>query len=510
MDMVVDKTGAIWVLEYGTQWFATNPDARLSRIDYVRGNRPPVPALHAEKMAGAAPFAACFDLSDTKDFDGEKLHYELDFGDGTPVMSIEAKRATARAGISRETHLPKAKKSELDSIVHVYQRPGTYEAKLKVTDNEGAAKTVKLKINVGNEPPQVRWDLGGKNRSFYQPGQVLNYKVVVVDAEDGSLESGTIAAASVATTIDYLETGFDITSIAQGHQAAQQVAEYTRGKTLIGRSDCGTCHAEDRLVNGPAYQSIAERYRKNDFAIRDLTRKIIKGGAGNWGQVVMSAHPQITEEDAGEMVRWILSLGNPPKIKQAFPLEGDYALTLPPPQDKKAKPKAGTFILKASYRDRGSRSQSSLEGGEMIALRPAFQQAEQADTMSKNIRSYRPFNGDTVVLNEIKSNNFFVFKHVDLTGVHSVAMGVGMSDSKYQYGGGRVEIRLGSPKGELLGKVAVPKKAAGPKMEFVELNIPITVAMQEGFHDVYFVLKNENDPSKPVAAVDWVRFDLRE
>ena len=509
MDMVVDKNGSIWVLEYGTQWFATNPDARLSRIDYIQGNRPPIPALEVKKNAGAAPFAACFDLSNTKDFDGEKLHYELDFGDGTPTKSFLSKKATARGGISRETKLPE-KRTELDSIVHYYDRPGTYEARLKVTDNEGATKSAKLKISVGNEPPLVRWDFGGKNRSFYQPGQVLNYRLVVADAEDGSLESGTIAPASVATTIDYLETGFDITSIAQGHQAAQQVAEYARGKTLIGRSDCGTCHAEDRLVNGPAYQSIAERYRKNDFAVRDLTRKILKGGAGNWGQVVMSAHPQISEEDAGERVRWILSLGNPPKIKQAFPLEGDYALTLPPAQDKKANPKAGTFILKASYRDRGSRSQSPLEGGEMIALRPAFQQAEQADTMSKNIRTYRPFNGDTVVLNEIKSNSFFVFKHVDLTGVHSVAMGMGMSDSKYQYGGGRVEIRLGSPKGELLGKIPVPKKAAGPKMEFVEVNIPISVAVQDGFHDVYFVLINENDPSKSVAAVDWVRFDLRE
>lgn len=510
MDMVVDKNGSIWVLEYGTQWFATNPDARLSRIDYVRGNRPPMPSIKATKTAGAAPFAACFDLSETKDYDGEKLHYELDFGDGTPVKIFDAKYATARGGISRDLIKGETKRNELDSIVHIYAKPGTYEAKLKVTDNEGATKTVKLKINAGNEPPLVRWDFGGRNRSFYQPGQILKYRLVVADAEDGSLDNGSIAPNTVATTIDYLETGFDITSIAQGHQVAQQAAEYARGKTLIGRSDCGTCHAEDRLVNGPSYQAVAERYRKSDFAVRDLSRKIIKGGAGNWGQTVMSAHPQISEEDAGEMVRWILSLGNPPKPKQSFPLSGDYALQPEPPKDPKAKPKAGTFIFKASYRDRGSQSQGPLEGGESIALRPAFQQAEQADSMSKNTRTYRPFNGDTVVLNELKNNGFFVFKHIDLSGVHSVAMGVGMSDSKYQYGGGRVEIRLGSAKGPLLGKVALPKKEPSPRMEFVEVNVPITAIADGAFHDVYFVLKNENDPSKLVTAVDWVRFDLRE
>ena len=510
MDMVVDKNGSIWVLEYGTQWFATNPDARLSRIDYVRGNRPPIPALEAEKTAGAVPFAAQFSLSDTKDFDGERLHYELNFGDGTPPKIFEAKRPTARGGIALEKDLTRVKHTELDNIVHNYQKPGTYEATLKVTDQEGAYKIAKLKINAGNEPPLVRWDFLGKNRSFYQPGQVLKYRLVVDDAEDGSLENGTIDPSSVATTIDYLETGFDITSIAQGHQSAKQAAEYSRGKTLISRSDCGTCHAEDRLVNGPAYQSIAERYRKNDFAVRDLSKKIINGGAGNWGQVVMSAHPQLSQEDVGEMVRWILSLGSPPKPKQALPLSGDYTLSPPPSTDKTATPKVGTFIFKASYKDRGSRSQNAQEGGESIAFRPAFQQAEQADSMSKNVRSYRPFNGDTVVLNELKSNSFFVFKHVDLTGVHSVALGIGMSDSKYQFGGGRVEIRLGSAKGKLLGQAALSEKDVSSRMEFSEVNVPLPVMDSAGFYDVYFVLKNENAPSKSVAAVDWVRFDLRE
>lgn len=509
MDMAVDKNGSIWVLEYGTQWFATNPDARLSRIDYVRGNRPPIPEMRVSKTAGAAPLELVFDVSETKDYDGEKLHYTLDFGDGTPPKSFTSRLATARGTAAA---MPKAKRrsGELDSIVHVYQTPGTFEAKLTVTDQAGTAKTIRQKISVGNEPPLVYWDFEGKNRSFYQPDQVLKYRLQVTDAEDGSLESGSILPAAVATTIDYLETGFDITSIAQGHQAAKQVAEYARGKMLIGRSDCSTCHAEDRLVNGPSYQAIAERYRKNDFAVRNLSKKIIQGGAGNWGQTVMSAHPQISEEDAGEMVRWILSLGSPPKPKQSLPLSGEYALRPEPPKDKKAKPSAGTFIFKASYRDRGSRSQSPLESGETIALRPIFQQAEQADSMSRNIRTYRPFNGDTVVLNELRSGNFLVFRHIDLNGIHSIVLGLGLSDSKYQYAGGRVEIRLGSAKGRLVGKATIPNKAASERMEFVELNVPLEEITDGVFRDVYLVFKNENNPSKSIAAVDWVRFDLKD
>ncbi len=504
MDMFVDKKGSIWVLEYGTQWFASNADARISRIDYVRGNRPPIPILEASKIAGAAPLTVVFSAAKTRDYDDDRLNYEIDFGDGSDIWKMGNFRRAVHANISKTL-----KKNPLDSIVHIFEKPGTYEVSLKVADESGQSKTTKRKINVGNEPPLVRWDLGGKNRSFYNIGDVLDYKVVVADREDGSLENGGIQPAFVATTIDYLETGFDITAIAQGHQSAKQQTEYAKGKTLIDRSDCKTCHAVDRQINGPAYQAIAERYRKNEFAVRTLSAKIIKGGAGNWGQTVMSAHPQVSEENAGEMARWILSLGAPAKPKQTYPVAGEYALEVPVPKDKKKKFQPGTFILKATYKDRGSSSQSPLEEGETLALRPAFQQAEQADSLSKGITQYRPYSGDTVVLKDLTHNSFFVFKHVDLTGLHSVSFGVGLGDQRYQFAGGRIELRLDSPKGLLLGQVKVPTGKGGDKMEFTELTLPLTVRPEGGkFHNLYFVLKNENNPSQQVTAVDWVRFEL--
>lgn len=506
MDMFVDKNGSIWVLEYGTQWFSSNPDARVSRIDYVRGNRPPIPVLGTNKTAGAAPLTVIFSASKSRDYDNDRLSYELDFGDGSPKWSQNNLRQTLQASFSKNV-----KKNPLDSIAHVYERPGTYEAILKVVDATKQYKTTKLKISVGNEPPLVRWDLGGKNRSFYEPGQVLDYKVVVEDLEDGSLENGGVLPTSVATTIDYLETGFDITSIAQGHQSAKQQTEYAKGKTLIDRSDCKTCHAADRQINGPSYEAIAERYRKSEFAVRTLSAKIIKGGAGNWGQTVMSAHPQISEEDAGEMARWILSLGAPAKTKQTYPVEGQYALDLPEQKDKKKKAAPGTFILKATYKDRGSGSQAPLEESETLALRHAFQQAEQADSTSKGVTHYRPFDGDTVVLKDLRHNSFFVFKHTDLTGIHSISVGIGSSDNRQQFSGGRMEIRLDSPTGALIGSVAIPAKNGGAgRMEISELSAPLNMMPDGKFHDVYFVLKNENNPSQQVAAVDWVRFELMD
>ncbi len=503
MDMFLDKNGSLWVLEYGTQWFSSNPDARISRIDYVRGNRPPHPRLAADKTAGAAPMTVYFSAAKTRDYDNDNLQYTLDFGDETEPFYWEG-RVVSQAGLTKKK---KEKHNPLDSIAHTYTTPGTYEVVLKVRDPNGAWATAKQKINVGNEPPEVVWDFGGKNRSFYQPGTQLDYQLLVSDREDGSLASGGIAAASVATSIDYLETGFDITSIAQGHQQAKQATEYSRGKLLIERSDCKTCHAEDRQINGPSFQAVAERYRNNEFAVRNLSKKVIQGGAGNWGQVVMSAHPQVSEEDAGEMVRWILSLGGPAKVKQSLPVSGRYALDIPPPAKGK-KPSPGTFIFQASYRDRGSGSQAPLENGETLALRPAFFQAESADSVSKGVTRYRPFSGDTVVLNDLKHNSFFVIKRADLGGLHAVSLGVATGDKRYEFGGGRLELRLDGPNGPLAGTVPLPPGKTGDPLSVIEVQMPLARPADGRFHDLYFVLKNENFPSRTVGAVDWVRFEM--
>jgi cytochrome c len=511
MDMFIDKNGSIWVLEYGTQWFASNPDARISRIDYVRGNRPPVPSLQVSKKAGAAPMKAVFTVSKSRDYDHDKLQYELDYGDGSYQWSADGRfwwTDGHRPGnpASKEEGSPNRRP---DTIAHVYQTAGTYTATLTVIDEAGSFKSVKQTFTVGNEPPIVQWDLGGQNRSFYLPGNTVHYKVSVEDLEDGSLAKGSIPAASVATSINYLETGFDISTIALGHQAAMQQAEYARGKILIDRSDCKTCHAVDHKVNGPAFQAVAERYRKDEFAARNLALKVIKGGAGNWGETVMSAHPQVSEDDAAEMVRWVLSLGDPPKTQQSLPAQGDYVLTIPPPKDPKKKTPPGVFIFQASYRDRGSSSQQPLEGSETIALRPAFQQAEKADSMSKNIREYRPSNGDTVLLIDVKHNSFILFKHTDLDHIHNITMGYGSGDKRYpQSGGGRIEIRLDNPNGPLAGSAPIKKMERTDKVVYSEVSIPVQWKPDGRYHDVYLVIRNENAPSQAVVALDWVRFEM--
>ena len=49
--------------------------------------------------------------------------------------------------------------------------------------------------------------------------------------------------------------------------------------------------------------AVAQRYKGQENAVATLAKKIIDGGGGNWGKTyVMSAHPQLSQQDAQEIV----------------------------------------------------------------------------------------------------------------------------------------------------------------------------------------------------------------
>jgi cytochrome c len=76
---------------------------------------------------------------------------------------------------------------------------------------------------------------------------------------------------------------------------------------LARSKNCVACHHVERKMNGPAYKAVAERYAKDEAAIKILTEKVVKGGAGNWGQSPMPPQPNVTPAEAEALVKWILS-----------------------------------------------------------------------------------------------------------------------------------------------------------------------------------------------------------
>ncbi len=94
-----------------------------------------------------------------------------------------------------------------------------------------------------------------------------------------------------------------------------------RGKKLISQNDCAACHLQNENLVGPAYDSIAKRYSFNHPTIDLLVGKVRAGGTGTWGNIAMSAHPDLSKEAAQDMVYYLLSLdGEPEPIKEKIDL----------------------------------------------------------------------------------------------------------------------------------------------------------------------------------------------
>lgn len=86
--------------------------------------------------------------------------------------------------------------------------------------------------------------------------------------------------------------------------------DYQKGLALIAGSDCLTCHKVSEKLTGPAYKDVALKYETNDENIALLASKIIKGGQGVWGPIPMTPHASLSEDDAKQMVKYILLLRN--------------------------------------------------------------------------------------------------------------------------------------------------------------------------------------------------------
>ncbi len=84
--------------------------------------------------------------------------------------------------------------------------------------------------------------------------------------------------------------------------------DYEKGLTLVAKSDCLTCHKVSEKLTGPSYKDVAAKYENTEENITMLANKIIKGGQGVWGAIPMTPHATLSEDDAKQMVKYILLL----------------------------------------------------------------------------------------------------------------------------------------------------------------------------------------------------------
>jgi cytochrome c len=96
-------------------------------------------------------------------------------------------------------------------------------------------------------------------------------------------------------------------SASSGTPMVTTAAQDSLGRKLLVNNDCLTCHKMDVKLIGPAYQDVAAKYTATQAVVDTLAKKVINGGSGNWGQIAMSPHPNVSMDDARAMVLYILS-----------------------------------------------------------------------------------------------------------------------------------------------------------------------------------------------------------
>lgn len=115
---------------------------------------------------------------------------------------------------------------------------------------------------------------------------------------------GTEKKEASASTMESTQTK----AVAAAPKPLSENPDYQKGLALVAGSDCLTCHKTSEKLIGPAYKDVAAKYEATESNIKMLAGRIISGGSGVWGAIPMTPHPQVKEEDAIAMVKYIMLL----------------------------------------------------------------------------------------------------------------------------------------------------------------------------------------------------------
>ena len=494
IDMKFGPEGDLYVLEYGSAWFRGNDNAQIVKIEYNGGNRKPIVKAEVDVVAGALPLNVNFSSAGTMDYDDydkDALKYEwlVKSDNGFNKVLTDAN--------------PKV----------TLDQAGTYSVTFTVTDSKGEKNSQALEVKAGNDPPVVAIDITKGNKTFFFHKSAIDYTIQVSDKEDGSLADKKILVNEVAVNFDYVPEGFDLIEIASNHKGTDEWATYSTGFNLISKSDCKSCHLSDKKSVGPSYLDIAAKYKNDAAAQERIASKIINGGGGVWGDHAMSAHPQITPQDAATMIKYIMSLGEKKPTATAIPLKGTFVPQVPAGDNGK-----GGYLLRVAYKDKGTQQLSSLTSEKIIALRNPTFNPEKADVLKGTLLTTTPNRSFSMVGNDAHLG----YKALDLTGIKQIELLV-QAQPRVGAIGGNIEVHLDSPEGKLIGTTqeVIPKdvdfrkmmalmnaananKPGAPPVDrnamrrLMSTQAKATLEQVEGVHDLYFVFKNPKGTSNQI------------
>lgn len=479
IDMEFGPDGDLYIMEYGRGPYQFNPEAQLVRIEYNDGNRKPIVAVSADKGVGAVPLNVKLSSVGTKDYDNDQLTYE---------WKIISKGKRPRIFTAANPLL-------------TFSEPGIYQAILTVKDSEGAKDSSAIEIIAGNDPPKVKIDFNGANKSFFFLDNTINYSVDVSDKEDGSLADQKISPSQVAVSIDYLTVDSDFPDIKQslGKVDALISIQTVIASQLISQSDCQSCHAVNAKLAGPSYTEIAKKYKEDENARNYLKKKIISGGTGVWGDMAMPPHPTLTENAVNTIVKYILNLhGDEQMTQKSRPVNGKYETKIPKDDSNTVISVFGPsytdkFIFRASYTDRGAELSPEQSSVDIVILRNPIIPVIQAHKF-ESLEWNHAINPNRSSVSPKKSGAYLAFYQIDLTEISQIEFAASVIPGASSTSEWVIEIRIDSPTGKLIGKtsdIMLTKNLSKKNLPQVKADIVST----GGLHDLYFIFINKKEGS---------------
>lgn len=464
IDMAFGPEGSLYVIEYGETW-GVNPNARLIRIDYLRGNRPPVAVASVQNNIGRSPLTVSLSSDGSVDKDaGDALSYEW-----RVVRAAEpAGPGTAPAALPT----PRVVSTEANPKV-TFDEAGVYNVELVVTDRHGASRAASVPVLVGNERPRIQF-AEPQPGDFFEPDQPIRYRLIVQDAEDGTNDDHEIDDNG-AQLIDGDSPGrVSLNAVfskdpppVEGSGSADQGPA---GMRMMKRSDCFNCHAVDQKRVGPMLLEIATKYRGKEGALEASVERVLKGSTGVWGKIPMIPHAQHTPEELREMVGWIYSLEPAGLVRVFSGFTGDV------PVGKDEGTQGGHYKLEATYLDRGAGMIPALNASATIFLRPRLVEAETADTINGPQILGSGSAGGGKFIGAINHGHYLRFQGLALDTIRRAVLRVASAGA-----GGSIEIRIDSPEGPVLATVPVEVNGHWEKWYERTAELPET----HGRHDVF-------------------------
>jgi cytochrome c len=494
IDMQFGPDGDLYVLDYGSTWFAKSGDSTLVKIEYNAGNRRPKAAIHASTLGGTPPFQVSLSASGSTDPDGDPLKYAWRIAPGS---------GSARTFSQPDPQVP-------------FTETGVFTATLTVTDSSGASDATSLDIVSGNTPPVITMNVTGLNETFFRPGSPIDYAVTVADKEDGQPSSDR-----VAFSIDYVPDGFDLAAFEHDRSPVDPSTRFAFAKGLIAKSDCAGCHNREAQSLGPSFVMLAGKYRPDPATLDALVRKVIAGGSKVWGEAEMPPHPGLSPHDAKIILEFMLSASD--RTISALPLRGRHTPVLAPDDTGR-----GRLVLRAVYTDRPVQNLPAQTSALTRVLRSADLTPASADLHSNVSFGSRTSGGGSATRNTAvtaMATSHIGYKSLDLTGVRRVQVATSTGGNMGALGG-IIEIRSGSPEGALLGQATV-SVAPAPTVQPAPAGQPppapaapagggtgrggaggtvIDLKPTTGRQDLYFVFRNDRaTASQPLMTVSAIR-----